>query len=491
MCGEPYAAAMLAWFARTMHLARPTAYGHPVVTPSIDPLSNRHGMARNERPGRDPAAPILLRPFETFFGLESASGILLLLAAVFALVWANSPLGDTYFRLWETYLVVGVGDFALSQSLHHWINDGLMAVFFFVVGLEIKREVLVGELSSPKQAALSVAAALGGMLVPAGIYALLNVGGPGAAGWGIPMATDIAFALGVLALLGSRVPLALKVFVTAIAIVDDLGAVLVIAIFYTAEITWSALGLAAFIVAALVVVNRLGIRATTPYVLLGAILWVALLQSGLHATLAGVLLAMTIPARRMIDAGEFLRRAQLYVSEFAEDVRSGESEPTTDQRDAIHSLEVAAEHIQTPLARLEHALHPWVAFAIMPVFALANAGVALGGDSGGTLGSPVTLGVILGLFAGKQIGILVFSWAAVRTGFATLPRGMGWREVWGVGLLCGIGFTMSLFIASLAFADAALLDAAKIGVLTASLISGIAGAWVLVRSERRPTTGMD
>jgi Na+:H+ antiporter, NhaA family len=436
------------------------------------------------RTQRNPAAAILLRPFQTFLALESASGLLLLSAAVAALIWANSPWAASYFALWDTHLVVGGGGLAIDKSLHHWINDGLMAVFFFVVGLEIKREVLVGELASPKRAALSVAAALGGMVVPAAIFTALNVRGVGAAGWGIPMATDIAFALGVLALLGRRVPLSLKVFLTAIAIVDDLGAVLVIALFYTAELSWAALLVAAVVLAALLLTNRMRIRRPTPYVLLGIVLWVALLQSGVHATVAGVLLALTIPARRRIDAPEFLRRAELYIAEFAEDVQPGRSEPTEDQRDALHSLEVAAEQVGTPLIRIEHALHPWVAFFIMPVFALANAGVSLTGDIAGVLASPIALGIILGLVLGKQVGVLAFSWAAVRTGLAVLPSGVRWRQVWGVSLLCGIGFTMSLFIASLAFADPALLDTAKIGIIAASLISGAAGAFVLVRSAR-------
>ncbi|MEX0893530.1 MAG: Na+/H+ antiporter NhaA [Gemmatimonadota bacterium] len=438
---------------------------------------------------RNPAAAILVRPFQTFFALESASGLLLLSTAVVALVWANSPWAASYFDLWETHVVVGGGGLVIDKSLHHWINDGLMAVFFFVVGLEIKREVLVGELASPRQAALSVAAAVGGMLVPAVLYAVLNMGGPGAAGWGIPMATDIAFALGVLALLGSRVPLSLKIFLTAIAIVDDLGAVLVIAFFYTAELTWLALALAGVVMVALVAVNLMRIRSPLPYVLLGIVLWVAMLKSGVHATLAGILLAMTIPARRRIDAPEFLRRAELYLAEFAEDVQPGRSEPTGDQQDALHSLEVAAEHVATPLLRLEHSLHPWVAFMIMPVFALANAGVALGGDVAGVLQSPVTLGIILGLFLGKQIGILAFAWLAVRSRLAVLPAGVGWPQIWGVSLLCGIGFTMSLFIASLAFADAALLDAAKIGILAASVLAGAAGALVLVRVSRAGSVG--
>ncbi len=430
---------------------------------------------------RNPAAAILLRPFERFFALESASGLLLLAAALVAIVWANSPWAATYFRLWETPVTVGAGDLALSKSLLHWINDGLMVIFFFVVGLEIKREVLIGELASPKKAALSVAAAIGGMLVPATIFAALNFGGPGSAGWGIPMATDIAFALGVIALLGSRVPLALKVFVTAVAIVDDLGAVIVIALFYTAELSWMALAIAAVTLSLLMGVNLLGIRRLPLYVVLGVVLWLAVLESGVHATIAGVLLALTIPARRLIDAPEYLRRAKLYVEEFEEEVQPGRSEPTADQRDALLSLEKMTEQIQTPAARLEHGLHPWVSFLIMPLFALANAGVALGGDVGSMLTSPVALGVILGLVLGKPIGIVLASWISTRMGVAMLPDGVGWHQIAGVSLLCGIGFTMSLFIASLAFADAALLDGAKVGIMAASLIAGAAGSVVLLK----------
>lgn len=423
-----------------------------------------------------------------FVPVEALGGILLLVATIAALVWANIA-GVSYADVWGHELTIGWGTFSISEDLLHWVNDGLMTIFFFVVGLEIKREVLVGELASPRQAALSVAAAVGGMLVPAALYAALNMGGPGAAGWGIPMATDIAFALGVLALLGSRVPLSLKIFLTAIAIVDDLGAVLVIAFFYTAELSWLALALVGVVMAALVALNLMRVRSPLPYVLLGIVLWVAMLKSGVHATLAGILLAMTIPARRRIDAPEFLRRAELYLAEFAEDVQPGRSEPTGDQRHALHSLEAAAEHVATPLLRLEHTLHPWVAFMIMPVFALANAGVPLGGDVAGVLRSPVTLGIILGLFLGKQIGILAFAWLAVRSRLAVLPAGVGWSQIWGVSLLCGIGFTMSLFIASLAFADAALLAAAKIGILAASVLAGAAGALVLVRVSRADGIG--
>jgi NhaA family Na+:H+ antiporter len=421
-----------------------------------------------------------MRPFQRFFALSSASGILLLVAALAALLWANSPFADSYFRLWRTVGTAGLGPIVVSKPLLLWINDGLMAIFFFVVGLEIKREVLVGELAEPR-----MAAAIGGMAVPAAIYALVNAGGPGAPGWGVPMATDIAFALGVLALLGSRVPLALKVFVTAVAIVDDLGAVLVIAVFYTEKLSTGMLGVGAAFLLAMMLLNRAGVRRVWPYALLGAFLWLAFLKSGVHATIAGVLGAMAIPARRKIDAPEFLRRAEVYLAEFRDDLVDGRNVPTEDQRDAVHSLEKAAENMGTPLARLEHGLHPWVAFFIMPVFALANAGVAVGDGLLGTLGSPVTLGIVLGLFVGKQAGVFAAAWLAVKAGIAALPAGVAWRQVWGVSLLCGIGFTMSLFIASLAFSDGALLDDAKVGILAGSLLSGVVGAVALLRPARR------
>ena len=427
----------------------------------------------------NPAAAFLLRPFVRFYRMESASGILLMLSAVIALAWANSPWSEAYFHLWELPIGLRVGNLDLTKSLHHWINDGLMGLFFFVVGLELKREMLLGELASPKRAALSITAAAGGMIVPALLYALLNRGGTGAAGWGIPMATDIAFALGVLTLLGKRVPLSLKVFVTAVAIVDDLGAVLVIALFYTAQISWLALGIAAALLLLMVLGNRLGIRSPAPYLVVGIGVWLALLQSGIHATLAGVLAALTIPARSTIDAAEYLHRAQLYLAEFQEDVQHDRKVPTADQRDAVHSLEVASRQLDAPLMRLERMMHPWVAFGVMPVFALANAGVAIGDDLVATMASPITLGVMLGLLLGKPVGILTASWIAVRAGVALLPSGTNWRQLAAVGLLCGIGFTMSLFIASLAFALPEALDRAKLGILAASLIAGVLGAIAL------------
>ncbi|HMB91188.1 MAG TPA: Na+/H+ antiporter NhaA [Rhodothermales bacterium] len=431
----------------------------------------------------------LLRPFQTFFQTSASGGVILMVCALAALVLANSPWADAYFDIWQTIVTVGAGSFAISKPLLLWINDGLMAIFFFVVGLEIKREVLVGELSSAKQMALPLAAALGGMVVPALLYLTLNAGTPTSSGWGIPMATDIAFALGVLALLGTRAPLALKIFLTALAIVDDLGAVLVIAFFYTSKLSLTALGVAGVVFLILMAMNRARVQRTAVYVVLGIILWVAFLKSGVHATIAGVLLAMTIPARRRIDAPVFYERVKAMMVEFAEDLKPGRTEPTTDQRDAIQTIEVACEAVETPLARMEHALHGWVAFGIMPIFALANAGVALSGDLGAMLTSSVSLGIILGLFFGKQIGVLFFSWLAIKLGWAERPAGVTWRQLYGVSLLTGIGFTMSLFIANLAFVDAAVLDAAKVGIFAASLIAGVAG-WAMLRLTTNETEKM-
>ncbi len=428
----------------------------------------------------------LVRPIQRFIRFEAAGGILLMVCAIIALVWANTEWADSYFELWATRLTVGLGRFEISKPLLLWINDGLMAIFFFVVGLEIKREVLVGELSSPKKAGLALAAAVGGMIVPALIYAIINCGGDAAAGWGIPMATDIAFALGVLALLGKRAPLSLKIFLTALAIVDDLGAVLVIAMFYTASVKMNFLLMGGAVLVALLVGNRMGVRRTSFYVVLGILLWIAFLKSGVHATVAGVLLAMTIPSTRVIDAPSFLTTARNLIENFARDVRPGVAKPSVNQTDSLHALEESIEKIDTPSHRMEHALHGWVAFFIMPIFALANAGVVLGG--GASLGSSVTLGIIVGLFVGKQIGVTLFAWLAVKMGIAELPSNVTWRQVYGASLLCGIGFTMSLFIANLAFSNAVLLDGAKIGILAASVLSGVVG-WVVLASAGRPESG--
>ena len=426
----------------------------------------------------------LVRPFQAFAARESSGGILLLLATVAALVWANSPWAKSYVALWHTTVTVGFGENAIAHNLHFWVNDALMALFFFVVGLEIKREFLVGELASPRQAALPIVAALGGVLVPAAIYALLNADGPGGRGWGIPMATDIAFVIGVMALLGSRVPTSLKVFLTALAIVDDIAAVLVIALFYSGQISLAALGFAALCLLILVAVNRLAVRHPLPYALLGVVLWIAVLQSGVHATIAGVLLAITIPSRTELNPNEFLHRGRAVLDHFEQ---TAQRERTVmndeEQQAAIEALEDSCEQMQPPLHRLEHALHPWVTFFVMPVFALANAGLVFDERSLTSVVQPIPIGVVLGLLFGKPIGITLASWLAVRFSLGALPAGITWLQIHGAGWLAGIGFTMSIFVAGLAFKEEALLNMAKLGIFTASLLAGIIGSVLLRRSH--------
>ncbi len=431
-----------------------------------------------------PAVPAAayVKPFQKFFKLEAAGGIILLICAAMALVWANSPAAGSYFALWEAYLTVGLGSFVINKPVLLWINDGLMAIFFFLVGLEIKRELLDGELASPRQAALPMAAALGGMLVPAGIYAAFNVGTPYSAGWGVPMATDIAFALGVLALLGKRAPLSLKIFLSALAIVDDLGAVLVIAVFYTAEISLMYLGVGLGLLGLSWLANRLGIRRTAVYVVLGLAVWVMFLKSGVHATVAGVLLALTIPVHTRVDVGLFLEKGRALLGMIGNGERTSAGRPSSSQREAIQGLEVLCEGSESPLQRMEHALHGWVAFGIMPIFALANAGVVLGGSGQGpVMSNTILMGVALGLIVGKQVGVFGFAWLAVRMGLAVMPGGLTWRHIYGAACLAGIGFTMALFIANLAFSDATMLNSAKLGILGASLVSGLIGWGTLAR----------
>ncbi|MBU1073558.1 Na+/H+ antiporter NhaA [bacterium] len=387
----------------------------------------------------------VLKALQDFLRLEAAGGLLLMMATVSALVVANSPLSVYYKALLDLPLEVRIGTLGIAKPLLLWINDGLMAVFFFIVGMELKREVVEGHLSSPRQASLPAFAAVGGMLLPAAFYALFNRGDPVATGgWAIPTATDIAFALGVLSLLGKRIPTALKAFLLSVAIFDDLGAIVVIALFYTAKLSVLSLVIAAVLILGLAILNRFGVTRPAAYFLLGVPLWVAVLKSGVHATLAGVVLAMFIPLR---------------VS------RTSASTP------APRSL----------LRHLEHALHPWVAFGVLPIFAFANAGVSIAGLSVPDVLHPVPLGIITGLFFGKQIGILAMSWLAVRLGIASRPEGVGWWQLYGAALLCGIGFTMSLFIASLAFEQggAAFLGLERLGILIGSLVSGILGYAVL------------
>jgi NhaA family Na+:H+ antiporter len=431
----------------------------------------------------------IVRPFQYFADKASSGGILLIAAAIVALVWANSPWGQSYTGFWGTELSVSLGPFSIEEDLTHWINDGLMAVFFLVVGLEIKREILVGELSSPRRAALPLAAAIGGAVLPALIYVAINFGTDAVSGWGIPMATDIAFALGVLALLGRRAPLGLKVFLTALAIVDDILAVVVIALFYTSDVSWGALGVGAVFLVALVAANLGGVGKPLPYALLGIGLWLCFLESGVHATIAGVLLAMTVPASSFIDTEVFLKRSRGLLDRFEQaGERGGDPVLCNEERQgALHALNRANEDVEPPLQELEHALHPWVVFVIMPLFALANAGVLLGEDFTSTLLNPVSVGIVAGLLLGKQVGITLFAWLAVKSGMSEMPQGVTWLHIYGASWLGGIGFTMSLFISDLAFAEGSLLDVAKVGILTASLIAGIAG-WSIIRLANAPHT---
>jgi len=422
----------------------------------------------------------LSRPFAEFFRREAAGSIVLLLSAVLALVLANTEWGPArYFpALWDEHLRVALPGLVLDHTLLQWINDGLMTVFFLIVGLEIKREVLDGELSSPRQAALPIAGALGGMLAPALLFAFFNHGTPTAGGWGIPMATDIAFALAALQLLGPRIPLGLKVFLTALAIVDDLGAVVVIAVFYTRELHLGYLGLALGTWGLALGFNGLRVRSLWAYLPLGVVLWYFMLESGIHATLAGVLLAVAIPFRVPYSRQELLRR----VDERLGLLRAETHEPAADPRIISEELEELHQQSSSPAQRLETQLHSVVSFGIVPLFAFANTSLTIGPAAVRGLGSPLGLGIIVGLVVGKPLGIAALSWLAMRLGWATLPPGVRWRQLWGAGILAGIGFTMSIFVTLLALGEHSVgTDAAKLAILTASLTAGLLG-YVLLRS---------
>ena len=420
---------------------------------------------------------LLTSVFLRFAKLEAAGGILLLVSTIVALVWANSPWSQTYYELWNTQVSIGFGRFSLSETRLQWINDGLMSIFFFLVGLEIKREALIGELSSVRQAAFPFVAALGGTIVPALIYVLVTHGNSDAQkGWGIPMATDIAFALGVLSLLGRRVPVSLKIFVTALAIVDDIIAVLVIALFYTDKIAVFSLVVALAGVALCFGANLLGVRKPMFYTAIGIFVWWAVLKSGVHATVAGVLLSFTIPAQTYVDRDLFLERGRRVLDQF-----EGASPNSAEALAAVRTLEEQCELVQSPLHRIEHNLHPWVSFLVMPLFAFANAGVGILGNILPAIRHPASMGVALGLLIGKPLGIWMFAWLSVKTRLAKLPSELSWGNIFGAGSLCGIGFTMALFIATLAFGEGALLDMSKIGILGASLLAGICGSGLLLR----------
>ena len=430
---------------------------------------------------------MLLNPMRRFIQKSSTSGIILFSSALVAIMVANSPWGDAFHHFWEREFAIGYNGHMLSKSLHHWINDGLMAVFFFVVGLELKREIMAGELSTPRKAMLPIAAAAGGMLVPAIIYLIFNRQGPTAAGWGIPMATDIAFALGVLYLLGDKVPISLKVFLTALAIADDLGAVLIIAIFYTSEIHTESLITAAVNLAIMFAANRLGVRHTLFYAIFGiGGLWIAFLQSGVHATIAAVLAAFTIPASVKVNEHYFSHRMQDLLNRFRVAEPNDNPLVTGEQLHLIEKMRDVAKKALTPLQELEHVMHPLVAFVIMPIFALANAGVHLSEGLVEQLTSPVTIGIFFGLLGGKFLGVVGMVTLFTRMKWAYLPQGMTRLHLVGAGFLSAIGFTMSLFIAELAFTDQRYIDEAKLGILLASVLASFAGYFIIRRTCKKP-----
>ncbi len=428
------------------------------------------------------ATPIQLitSPFVRFARMEAAGGIILLGSAVVALIWANSPWQHSYHHLLETQLSVGFGKFVVSENRHEWINDGLMSLFFFLVGLEIKRELLVGELSSLRRAAFPFSAALGGMIAPALIYLGVTHGQNIRQGWAIPIATDIAFALGVLAFFGSRVPIALKVFVTALAIVDDMIAVLVIAVFYTSELNYVSLLIGMACIAACWGANRLGIRGPIVYLVMGIIAWFAVLNSGVHATIAGILLAFTIPSRTALDRNAFVQKGRSLLDQL-----EGSRPNSADEHSILNTLEQNVELAESPLQRIEHVLQPWVSFLIMPLFAFANAGVNVSDNLSAAFRHPLSIGVALGLIVGKPLGVCVFGQLAVRAKLALPLENVSWRQMLGAACLCGIGFTMSLFVATLAFQENALLEYSKIAILFASLTSGVCGGLLIATSRRQ------
>jgi NhaA family Na+:H+ antiporter len=417
---------------------------------------------------------LIARPLRTFLRTEAAGGIVLLGATVAALVWANSPFANSYESLWRTELRFALGSLELAQDIRHWINDGLMALFFFVVGLEIKRELVLGELNDVRKAMIPVAAAVGGMMAPALVYVMFNAGGAGVAGWGIPMATDIAFAVAVLALLSNRIPSGLKVFLLSLAIVDDIGVILVIALFYSAGIEVGWLLAAAGLLTAVILLRRLRVYWTPVYALIGVGVWVATFESGAHATIAGAALGLLTPARPTDPRG------------FADVLDETSALAVEPDAGSLRAVQLQSNEVVSVAERLEHLLHPWTSYLVIPLFALANAGVALSlGSIGDALSSNVAVGVVAGLIVGKTVGISGATWLSVRLGLGRLPDGVQWRHVVGASIVAGIGFTVSLFVGSLAFDDGRLVAEAKVGVLFASLAAGLIGAAVLALGHQR------
>jgi len=429
---------------------------------------------------KKPVDTWIVDPMKRFMSNSTTSGIILFSSAMLALVLANSPWAKEFHHIWEINFSIGFDNFEISKSLHHWINDGLMAVFFFVVGLELKREIISGELSNPKKAILPMAAAIGGMVFPAIIYLIFNNSGNNVNGWGIPMATDIAFALGVLYLLGDKVPISVKIFLTALAIADDIGAVLVIAFFYTSDINFMSLAVGAIFLIVLITGNIIGVRNTMFYAIIGiGGLWMAFLMSGVHATIAAVLAAFTIPANVKISDITFMAKGEMLLSKFRKSKPNDKPTLTNDQLHIFDEMQGLLKKASTPLQRMEHRLHPLVAFIIMPVFALCNAGVSISGDIGSLMSSSITLGVFFGLFLGKIVGIIATVFILLKLKVAKLPDDMNKTHIIGIGFLGAIGFTMSLFVSELAFTDVNFISQAKIGVISASVLASFAGFYIM------------
>jgi len=446
-------------------------------------------VAENTHISRDacelPREPIdaLVDPLKRFLHIEAAGGVVLLVATLIALAFANSPLSEPFLGFWKKSLGFKIGSFQMIYSLVHWINDGLMTLFFFVIGLEVKRELVMGELRDLRQAVLPIAAAIGGMVVPALIFLIFQHGSPGARGWGIPMATDIAFVVGCLTVMGKRVPLSLRVMLLCLAIADDIGAILVIAIGYTEGLNLSALGFGVLGIVAIFAMMKVGVRNVPFYAISMFLVWVAFHESGIHATISGVIFGLMTPTRAWVAEGGLSE----IVNKTGELLRGGGWPSSQARYAALRQMELATRKSISPLERFETELHPWVGFAIMPLFALANAGVAI---SGSDATHPVALAVLFGLFAGKPLGIVCFAWLSVKTGLARLPQGITWGAVVGSGFLAGIGFTMAIFIANLALRGD-LLDAAKVGILVGSALSGAVGVILLLVFLPKPCAGTE
>lgn len=441
--------------------------------------------ARKFKIRKTPAERWVIDPMRRFINNSTTSGIVLFSSAGLALILANSPWKEEYHHLWHTIFSIGFGDFVVAKDLHHWINDGLMAVFFFVIGLELKREVVAGELSNPKNAIMPLVAAVGGMVVPALVYLAFNPSGPASSGWGIPMATDIAFALGILYLFGDRVPLSLKIFLTALAIADDIGAVLVIAFFYTSNIDFFNLLTGVAFTVVLVVANLTGVRSTIFYGIIGiGGVWLAFLMSGVHATIAGVLAAFTIPANVKVSEKTYSEVLSSLLDSFRNAKPNKLRTVTNEQFHILENIQTFSNSALTPLQRLEHNMHPLVAFGVMPIFAFANAGVTLDSNFMTHFVSPVAIGIMAGLLVGKLIGIMGAVWLVRKLGWAELPEGLRMPHMWGAAFLASIGFTMSLFITELAFKDPDLVMQAKIGVLAVSIFCSLVGYMIINQASK-------